>query len=178
MKPYEDRIQLFSKPIHAKGGEMANPVPTKPFYSQAQKQPCYLSLEPKPAHLLLTHPFCWHRTQFLRMWTLPDVTSQVDSWMMHIAIKQLINWFYLKSSWLPALEQFNIEGQAAWLVVIVLLLFDVWVVWQMIPLAIRLVYLLQIYVCYHARLWVSLCSRLHVCFSFYWRMGKSVTHHW
>jgi len=73
--------RLFSKPIHAK--EDRNGLPSADQgLSTAKKQPSYLL---KPAHLPLSCPFCWLRTQVPR--TLLEVTSPAESCMTHIIMR-------------------------------------------------------------------------------------------
>ena len=67
--------------------ETTLPVPTKAFYSQAQKQPCCLHPLSVPTHLPLSHPFCSRRTYLQK--TLREVTSQAQSLPKSLVVKGL-----------------------------------------------------------------------------------------
>ena len=61
---------------------MAHPMPTKRCLQLSPEAAMLLGPVLKPTHLPLSHAFYWCRTQVKR--TLLKVTSQAESYMMHI----------------------------------------------------------------------------------------------
>jgi len=63
---------------------MAHPVPTKGFLQLSPEAALLSWPSVETAHLPLSLPFSWHRTKVPRK--LLEVTSQTESFMMHICI--------------------------------------------------------------------------------------------